>query len=147
MITLDRAIAFAAEAHAGQKDRGGASYIRHVLRVTGTVETAGGSEDDMIVAVLHDIVEDCAVTLDDLLREGLTETQLDAVDALTKRDGESYEDRVHRALRNPVARKVKVADIEDNLMLVRIKNRRALGSDDLERINRYLWAWTLLTGR
>lgn len=146
MITLDRAVELAAQAHAGQKDKGGASYIRHVLRVMHGVETAGGTEDEIIVAVLHDVVEDTTVTLEDLRREGLTEAQLSAVDALTKRPGEAYEDAVARVLVEPVARKVKIADLEDNLKLVRIKNRRSLGPADLERINRYLAAWTLLSG-
>lgn len=147
MITLDRAIEIAAKAHAGQKDKGGASYIRHPLRVMFGVEEAGGTEDEMIVAVLHDVVEDCDVSLDQLAREGLTETQVAALDALTKRDGESYEEAVQRALVNPIARRVKIADLEDNLKLHRIKNRRSLEQKDLERINRYLAAWTLLTGR
>ena len=139
-ITFDRAVEFAARAHAGKRDQSGMAYLRHVLRVAHAVERDGGTEDEMIVAVLHDVVEDTRYTLDDLRDLGLTEAQLDAVDCLTKRPGESYEDRITRALRNPIARRVKRWDIGDNLDLTRIKNADNLGPADLERIANYIKA-------
>src|SRR5271166_4536534 len=72
MLTLDRAIAFAVLKHSGQKDKGGNSYIRHPLRVMEKMD----SEDEMIVAILHDVVEDTPTTLNDLKELGCTEMQI-----------------------------------------------------------------------
>jgi len=55
MSTLERAIAIAAEGHAGQLDKAGAPYVLHPLRLMLAVKTL----DERIVAVLHDVVEDC----------------------------------------------------------------------------------------
>lgn len=118
MSTIERAIEIAACAHAGQLDRGGEPYIYHPLRVMGNVDTL----EARIVAVLHDVVEDSELTLDDLRAEGFSEEVLAAVDALTKRDGESRLDAAMRAAANPLARVVKLADVNDNM------NRARLGS-------------------
>jgi (p)ppGpp synthase/HD superfamily hydrolase len=86
MITLTRAIEIACDAHKSQKDKGGFSYIHHPITVMMAIKDDGGSEDDMIVAVLHDVVEDSDWTIGTLRKEGLTEYQLAAIDALTKTD-------------------------------------------------------------
>lgn len=142
MLTLDKAIAFAVEKHAGQKDKGGNSYIRHVLRVMEKME----SEDEMVVAVLHDVVEDTPTTLADLANIGCTETQIKAIDALTKREGQLEEAYLTEVLKSTVARKVKIADIEDNMTLWRMKNRHNLTDKDLARINKYMRMWSRLKG-
>jgi (p)ppGpp synthase/HD superfamily hydrolase len=102
------------------------------------------NEDEMIPAVLHDIVEDTEITLEDLAEFGLTQHQLDTVDRVTKREGESYEKRVLRVLPNPTARKIKIADIKDNLELSRLKNRDNLEQKDFERIKHYIEALNTL---
>ncbi|NLA90511.1 MAG: HD domain-containing protein, partial [Synergistaceae bacterium] len=86
MATLERAIEIATKAHEGQTDRGGAPYIRHCLRVMERMAT----EEMKIAAVLHDVVEDTPVPLEDLRREGFSEAVVKAVDALTRREGEDY---------------------------------------------------------
>ena len=112
-MTLERAIAIAAEAHAGQKDRAGAPYILHPIRLMIQMD----SENAMMAAVLHDVVENSVWTLDDLRKEGFSNEVLNAVDSLTHRDkeGEDYWDYIQRAKSDPIAIKVKLADLEDNL--------------------------------
>src|SRR5215475_6553427 len=100
MATLERAIMIAAQAHLGQRDKGGAPYILHPLRMMMRME----SEAAMIAATLHDVVEDSDWTLDRLRAEGFSEEVLQAVDCLTRRDGETYEKFVARAQANAIAR-------------------------------------------
>lgn len=116
MSTLERAIEIAAQAHAGQLDKAGAPYILHPLRVMLRMEDA----EARIAAVLHDVVEDSNWTLDALAREGFSDTVLRAVDALTKRPGEDRFDAARRAARDPLARRVKLADNAENSDLSRI---------------------------
>ena len=116
MNQLERAIEIALDAYAGQTDKADATYIRHPLRVMEQMD----SETERVVAVLHDVVEDADYSLEDIEREFDQEVR-DAVDALTKRDGEAYlEDFIPRANSNALARKVKRADIEDNMDLTRL---------------------------
>jgi guanosine-3',5'-bis(diphosphate) 3'-pyrophosphohydrolase len=116
MSTLERAIAIAVEAHAGQTDKGGAPYILHPLRVMMRVE----GDDVRIAAVLHDLVEDTEWTLEALRAEGFDGSVVDAIDGLTRRDGEAYLDFCRRAAANEIARAVKLADLEDNLDPARV---------------------------
>ncbi|MGG1266408.1 HD domain-containing protein [Brevibacillus laterosporus] len=92
MGTLEKAIVIATKAHAGQVDKGGNPYILHPLRVMLKM----GTEEEMIVAVLHDVIEDTKVNVDDLKRAGFTESVIDAVIALTRQDGERYMDFIER---------------------------------------------------
>src|SRR5215469_14471918 len=115
MSNLERAIAIAVEAHKGQKDKSGAPYILHPLRVMGRVN----SNVEKIVAILHDVVEDTKWTFDDLRREGFSESIIQSIDCVTKREGEAYEDFVKRSASNPLAKRVKIADLEDNMDLRR----------------------------
>jgi len=131
MSTLERAIAIAAEAHAGQVDKAGAPYVLHPLRMMLAVVTV----EERIVAVLHDVCEDCpGWDFDRLRREGFSATVLAALDTVTKREGESYEDFVRRAGSNPIGRAVKLADLRDNSDLSRIAEPTAC---DMERIEKY----------
>lgn len=116
MATLERAIAIAAEAHAGQVDKAGQPYILHPLKVMLRVN----STMERMAAVLHDVVEDSAVTLDMLREEGFPPEVISAVDALTKRKGESRIDAAHRARRDRIALVVKLADNAENMDLSRI---------------------------
>lgn len=128
--TLERAIAIAATAHAGQVDKGGAPYILHPLKVMLRVN----SLEERIVAVLHDVVEDCGISFDDLRKEGFSEAVLSAIESVTKVPGESYEDFVERAAQNPIGRVVKLADLEENSDLSRIASP---SWEDLERVEKY----------
>jgi (p)ppGpp synthase/HD superfamily hydrolase len=139
MADLEEAIGIAVQAHQGQKDRAGAPYILHPLRMMFAVQT----DAERMAAVLHDVVEDTGWTLDALRERGFPEQVLTAVDHLTRREGESYDAFVRRAAQDPVARRVKVADLEDNMNVRRIG---VVSADDLERLTRYHRAWRLLTG-
>lgn len=128
--TLGAAIALAAKAHQGQIDKGGAPYILHPLRLMFRLQDA----DARIVAVLHDVVEDSDITLDDLRAQGYSEEVLRAVDALTHREGETYDEFTERIAPNPLARTVKIEDLRDNLDLTRVQS---LSEGSAERIDRY----------
>ncbi|MFD1147332.1 phosphohydrolase [Saccharothrix hoggarensis] len=110
-FTVDDAIRIARAAHDGQVDKSGKPYIGHPLRVMGRVS----GEHARMAAVLHDVVEDTAVTADDLLAAGCPPEVVATVLALSHREGESQEDYLARVLTDPVAVEVKRADIADNL--------------------------------
>ena len=137
--TLEDAISIAALAHKGQRDKAGAPYLLHPLRMMMRMS----SEAAMMAAVLHDVVEDTGWTLEQLRGEGFSDEVLEAVDCLTHREGESYQEFVERVRTNQIARQVKVADLEDNMNILRITR---LGAKDLERLEKYHKAWCLLTG-
>ena len=90
--------------------------------------------EERIVAVLHDVVEDCGISLDDLRKEGFSEAVLTAIESVTKVPGESYEAFVERAAQNPIGRVVKLADLEENSDLTRIAQP---SWEDLERVEKY----------
>ena len=135
---LDKAIQCAVKAHAGQKDKAGAPYILHPLRIMMKMDSQAG----MIAAMLHDVVEDSSVTLADLRDEGFSEEVIAAVDHLTRREGEAYEIFINRLRHNPLAVKVKLADLEDNMDIRRIEN---VTGRDIERIQKYQAAWEKLS--
>ena len=137
MATLERAIEIAAKAHAGQVDKAGQPYVLHPLRMMLAVTTA----EARMAAVLHDVVEDTTVTFDELHVEGFPASVLEAVEALTKREGEDYEAFIHRVAPNPIAREVKLADLKDNSDLSRIAEPT---DRDRERIKKYRQAITYL---
>ena len=134
MSTLAKALEVAAAAHTGRFDRYGRPYLLHPLRVMERLKT----EEERMTALLHDVVEDSAITLDDLRREGFSAEVVAAVDALSKREGEAYPGYLARVEQNPLARRVKIADLEDNMDLRRF---REITPADRERLNRYLDAW------
>jgi len=111
-MNLDLAIKLATEAHAGQLDKRGVPYILHPLRVMLAMKT----EDERIVAALHDVVEAKAISCDDLYWVyGFSPDVVVAIDAVSRRPLETYFDYIRRAGANPIARAVKIADIMDNL--------------------------------
>jgi (p)ppGpp synthase/HD superfamily hydrolase len=137
MRTLERAIAIAAEAHAGQLGKDGTPYILHPVRVMMRVE---GLEAQM-AGILHDVVEDTPWTLEQLRVEGFSSSVVEAVDCLTHREGEEYFAYVARAGANPIARRVKLADLEDNMNIRRLAEVK---DKDLERMRKYHKAWMSL---
>lgn len=130
MPTFEDALALAALAHKGQHDLAGAPYICHPMRVA----LAQTNERARIVAILHDTVEDTAITYDDLACAGFDDDIIAAVEALTKRPGEKRIDAAVRAKANPLALQVKFADVADNMNLARIGNPTA---EDYARLQEY----------
>jgi hypothetical protein len=130
MPSIEDAIALAALAHKGQKDKAGHPYILHPLRMMLGLET----EAERMAAVLHDVVEDTPHTLESLRALGYPENVIEAVEGLTKKPGENYDDFILRAGKLPLARRVKLADLKDNLDLGRIPNPTP---KDEERLLKY----------
>mgnify|MGYP007029315597 CR=1 FL=1 len=130
MATLEQAIAFAAQQHAGQVDKANAPYILHPLRVMLNVPDL----EHKIVAVLHDILEDTDTSTGDLYALGFQTHIVEAIVALTKKQGESRLQAVQRTVQNPIAHVVKLADITDNMDLSRIPEPTR---KDFERLNEY----------
>ena len=134
MSTLERAIALAATAHAGQTDKAGAIYILHPLRVMLRLSTL----EERMAGVLHDVMEDCGISRAHLLSEGFQVSVVDAVEALSKQivDGEEedYGSFIRRVAMNPLATRVKLADLEDNMDLSRIQNPT---EKDFRRLQKY----------
>ena len=135
--TLEDAICLAAKSHRSQVDKAGEPYILHVLRVI----VRQGDEPGRIVAALHDVVEDSVTSLSDLENAGYSQEIRDAVDCMTRRAGESYDDMITRVAANPLARRVKLADLEDNLD----PRRGTEGEEVVARRARYLRARERLT--
>ena len=107
--SLGRAFEIAFAAHAGQRDKAGEAYIAHPVRVASRLKDRAAQ----VVALLHDVVEDTDVTLDDLARDFDAQI-VAAVDAITKRDGEGYESYLARVAENALALEVKRADLAGN---------------------------------
>jgi hypothetical protein len=132
------AIQLATVAHAGQTDKCGQPFIGHPLRVM----ARGQTESEMIVGVLHDVLEDTATTFQELYfaldgnRWGLTNEEAFAVAAITRNKGEKYRDYIKRVAANPLAKQVKRYDLLDNA-----DPRRGWAETPLSR---YREAWKFL---
>lgn len=134
-----KAMNIAYEAHKDQFDRGGVPYVFHPYQVAQKMD----SEEEICVALLHDVVEDTEMTLEELLERGFPERVIAAVDVLTRRSGMNYMDYIRRVKTNPLAVKVKIADIEHNS-----DESRAGDSDEdiLRRRKKYQDAKEILLG-
>ena len=138
-MDIERAIQIAVEAHAGAKDKGGSPYILHPINVMMRMKT----DDEKIVAILHDVVEDTDWTFQTLREEGFSETVLDALASVTKvSEDEDYELFIKRCSRNAIGSRVKVADLMENLDVTRIGELR---EKDMKRINKYKKAIKVLS--
>ena len=151
-MNLEKAIQIAVEAHTGQVDKGGNPYILHPLRVMLSLNT----DEERIVGVLHDVVEDCdGWTWERLKEQGCNATLIEALQSVSKTSQEEAEYRslsedkklahylefIKRAKSNKIGRKVKAADINDNLDISRIDD---ITERDINRLNRYKEALKLL---
>ncbi|MDR1743893.1 MAG: phosphohydrolase [Dysgonamonadaceae bacterium] len=136
---LNRAILIAIEAHTGQLDtNNGRPYIEHPFRVM----NAGQTLPEKIVGILHDVVEDTPWTIDDLACEGFSDDILAAIDALTRRNDESYDDYLDRVKPIPLAVRVKLNDLSDNMDIRRWDN---IPDFEFVRLRKYLKAYKQLT--
>lgn len=137
--TIEDAIALAASAHRGQvyPSPQGEPFILHPLRVMLRVE----GTIDQIVAVLHDLVEDTAYSLDDVRRLGYPDEVVTALDHLTHRETDTYDAYIQRVASDAIARRVKLADLAENLANTR---RWPVSAATTERLARYERAQTRL---
>ena len=135
MSTLAKAIEIAVSAHKGQKDKSGAEYILHPLRVM----EQGKTEVEKICGVLHDVVEDSDWTFEALENEGFSAEVISTLRCVTKKsEDEEYEKFIDRISQNPIAVQVKINDLLDNMDVTRLKE---LNEWDLKRLNKYLKAY------
>ena len=132
-----KALCLAYEAHRGQVDKSGVPYVFHPLHLAEQME----DEDSIVAALLHDVVEDTDYSLEDLRSMGFPEKALEAVALLTHDPAEPYLSYVARVKENPVARRVKLADLRHNSDLGRIDR---VTQRDLERVEKYAAAIRLL---
>ena len=116
---LAKALNIAYSAHQGQIDKGGIPYIQHPIRVALNCLT----DDEKIVALLHDVIEDTSVTVEELINEGFNQNIIDAIISLTKRNGEDYMTFIRRVSSNELATLVKIQDLTDNMDLRRLSGK------------------------
>jgi hypothetical protein len=138
---LAKAIQIAAEAHLNQVDKGGKPYILHPLWVMDRVRHLG--EDYMIVAVLHDVVEDSDWTIEKLRDEGFNPKVISALMYLTHGyfSSNNYDEYIRLIATNEIARQVKLRDLEHNSKITRLKGLR---KKDFDRLEKYHRAYTYL---
>lgn len=127
---LDRAIVMATQAHSGQVDKAGEPYILHPLRLMASMTT----EAERVSALLHDVAEDCEGWDVGRITDDFGTIVGAAVDALTKRAGEDYDAYLTRIEGNPIATKVKLADLTDNSDMSRLRHTT---EKDKERLRKY----------
>jgi (p)ppGpp synthase/HD superfamily hydrolase len=137
MNLIETSLLIALRAYAGKTDKAGREYILHPLRVMAKMET----DLERSSALLHDVIEDSDITAEQLLEEGIPVEVVEAVKYLSKHEGEDYMEFVARAKKNTLAAKVKIADIEDNIDVLRLTS---LDEHDLARIKKYHSAWRFL---
>lgn len=138
-IILDRAKAIATSAHEGQVDKAGKPYIDHPMRVM----NMGKTVEEKIAGVLHDVVEDSDWTFEMLEKEGIPKDVLDALRCVTKlSEDEDYDHFIERVKTNPLAVKVKINDLKDNMDITRLGE---VTEKDLARLNKYIRAYRQLT--
>lgn len=138
--SLEDTIIFATKAHSGQRDKGGEPYVLHPIRIMLELE----DEALRMMALLHDVVEDTPFSLEELGRMGYSERVIDGIDALTRREQESYDEFLERILQNEDAIRVKCEDLRDNMRIERIKNPV---EKDYQRIEKYRKALEMLESR
>lgn len=127
MSMLQKAIEVATEALQGKQDENGRPYVEHALRVMEKMDT----EEEKIVAVLHDVVEDSEMSMADLSTYGFSRPVLEAVEQLTKRKDMTYYEYIEDISCSPLATKVKIAEVEDNKDVVRV-NKMSFKTYSLE---------------
>lgn len=128
---LQKAIQIATKAHAAQKDKAGQPYALHLFAVM----EKGKTIEEKIVGIMHDLVEDTPWTLEDVRKEGFSEKIIQALDAITQKEGEPYADYLQRVKKNKIALKVKINDLENNMDIRRLQE---ISERDRLRLNKYL---------
>lgn len=138
MTLLEKCIALAVKAHEGQKDKSGRPYILHPLHLMAQMDT----DEERMTAVLHDVVEDTGHTLADLRQMGLPESVILALGLLTHdKETATYEEYVQQLKPNPLAKKVKMADLRHNMDIRRLDS---VGEKEAARLEKYRKAWAYL---
>lgn len=127
---LNKALEICYKAHKQQVDKGGNPYYLHPIQVALMCDT----NQEKIVALLHDVLEDTTYNIEDLKKAGFDNNIIEAIMCLTKTKDEEYDQYIKRVITNPIAKKVKKNDLIHNSDLSRIKE---ITSEDLKRIEKY----------
>ncbi|HBE70596.1 MAG TPA: hypothetical protein DDW52_20820, partial [Planctomycetaceae bacterium] len=139
---IDLALSLVQQHFCGVADKDGVPYSMHCLRVMNGVECEKDIEQDaQIVALLHDLVEDTPVTLDDLVELGFNPRIVEALELVTHAGSQTYGEYVIRIKPNPIARVVKLADLRENAGLDRVLLREGNFDTDTRRIQRYILSY------
>ena len=126
----EKAYKIAKKAHLGQVDKAGEDYIKHPEKVASFVKT----DEEKVVAYLHDVIEDTELTLEDLNEYGFSKEVIEAVDIITKKRGEDYQSYLNSVKKNKLARAVKLADLRHNSDLTRLTK---VTEKDIKRKEKY----------
>ena len=128
MDKVKLAYAISLVAHKGQKDKVGVDYFNHPLTVSSFLD----EEDEKVVGLLHDVVEDTLVTLDDL-RLFFSDEIVEAINLLTHKEEDSYMDYLAKIKENKLAKAVKLADLRHNMDMSRFENPTLKDYERLEK--------------
>jgi len=137
---IDDALLLTATHFKGVVDKSGQPYILHCLRVMLNFTDPRGQQ----VGLMHDLIEDTSVTLEQLQQQGFAPEVIAALDLMTHRSDVSYADYVRKLKSNELARQVKMADLSDNTTLTRIAYRSDFAKEDLARIRKYVISYQYL---
>ena len=133
-----KALCFCFKAHKKQKDKSGMPYVFHPFHLAEQME----DETTTIVALLHDVVEDTRYTFKHIKKLGFGDEVIDALKLLTHEEGVEYMEYVKKIKDNPIAKKVKLADLLHNSDITRLDN---VDEKALKRREKYLQAIEILT--
>ncbi len=137
-MNLEKAIKIAVKCHKGQKDKGGKPYILHPLHVMNNVS----SEDEKIVAILHDVIEDANYPIEDLKKEGFKDQIIEALVYLTHDKKVDYFAYIEKIKDNALAKTVKIQDLKHNLDVTRLES---LDESAVNNLKKYFMAYKILT--
>ena len=132
-----KALKISFDAHKNQVDKSGMPYVYHPFHLAEQMN----DELSTCVALLHDVVEDTDITLDDLKSKGFPDAAIEALSLMTHNDDVPYLDYVRAMKDNPIARKVKLADLAHNSDLTRLDK---VDDKAIERVNKYKQAILIL---
>jgi hypothetical protein len=139
---IESAITLANQFHHQQRDSDGAPYILHLLRVMLVCKSPLAKQ----AGVLHDLLEDTTATTDDILNAGLSQSLVDVLQLLTHAKDTPYASYILQLAKNPIATEVKIADLEDNYQIRRVKYRPNSPTTDALRLQRYILSHRFLNG-
>ncbi|MEM8732691.1 MAG: HD domain-containing protein [Planctomycetota bacterium] len=140
---IDQALSLVAQHFKGMTDKDGEPYVMHCLRVMMGVE----DPQAQLVGLMHDLVEDTPVTIENLRDQGFAPEVVDAVELVTHPEHLSYAEYVIRLKPNPIARQAKLSDLRDNCSMSRVLYREDRRDGDSARIQRYVLTYQFLSDR
>ena len=134
---INKALNLMYEAHKGQKDKGNIPYVFHPYHIAEQMNT----EDEIIVALLHDVIEDTNFTLEDIKSYGFNNNIIEALKVITHDKKTNYTDYINKISKNKLATKIKIRDLKHNIDISRIPNPT---EEDYNRVNQYKKALEIL---